>query len=490
MACRNSGFHIPHLLEAGELRRTLKRLTPRFLDGLWTRLESSPVGQRLLRGTFWSMMGTMASRSMALAAAIVAARILGKMVYGELGIIQSTVGMLGTLAGFGMSTTASKFVAELRAKDPARAGRIIALSGLLSWGISLALAGLLLLVAPWLCQHTLAAPRLTGYLRLSAPLLVLGGINGAQLGVLSGFEAFKSVAGVTSLRGLLNFPLIVGGALLFGLGGIICGMVFAQAGEFLMGFFALRRVAMRHGIAPSYSSCMAELPIIWQFSIPAVGAEILMSVVGWAAATLLVRQPNGYSEMGAFSAANQWFKAVMWLPFMFSGVALPVLAERLGAGDRVNASKLLKMSLKVNALTVLPLIVAGCILSPYIMSSYGRGFESAWPTLIVVLVTAGLLSFELTVGQLIAASGRMWLGFSANIGWGLVFLVTVPVLLKLGWGAFGLASARLLAYSAHAIFCGAYAVVFIVAVRRNAGVGEPIGAPALRPRVSGTDIAG
>jgi len=260
-------------------------------------VESSPVGERLLRGTFWSMAGTLVSRAMGLAAAILAARIIGKVAYGELGIIQSTVGMFGTFAGFGMGTTASKFVAELRGKDPAKAGRIIAMSSLVSWGISFALAAVLVVLAPWLCKHTLAAAYLTGYLRISAPLLVLSAINGAQLGVLSGFEAFKSIARVSFLTGLLNFPMVIGGALLFGLPGIICGMVLAQAGGCLLNLHALRREAKRCGIPIDYSTCMTEFPILWRFSTPAVLAQLLISAVGWSAATMLVRQPNGYSDM-------------------------------------------------------------------------------------------------------------------------------------------------------------------------------------------------
>lgn len=446
--------------------------------------------ERLLSGAFWSVMGTVVSRACALAAAILAARIIGKTVYGELGIIQSTVGMLGTLAGFGMGTTAAKFVAELREKDPARAGRIIGLSSLVSWGMSLALAALLVFLAPWLCQHTLAAPYLTAYLRTSAPLLVLSGINGAQLGVLSGFEAFKNIARINSLTGLLNFPLVVGGALLFGLSGIICGMVLVQTGGCLLNLHALRRQARRYSIRISYSSCISELPVLWRFTVPAVLAEILISAITWSAATMLVRQPNGYGEMGAFSAANQWFKALMWLPFMFNGVTLPVFAERLSAGDKANTAKLLKMAVKMNALIVLPLVALGCILSPYIMMSYGKGFESTWPTLVAVLITTGLLSLELPVGQLIAASGRMWLGFSSNVGWGVVFLCTTSLLLKWGWGAFGLASARLLAYSAHTLFSVAYAVVFILAVKKSTRIVKPCTVPDLGGRVSETDITG
>jgi hypothetical protein len=63
------------------------------------------------------------SRLLALAAALLVARLLGKASYGELGIVQSTIVMFGTLAGFGMGTTAAKFVAEFRHSDPVRAGK-------------------------------------------------------------------------------------------------------------------------------------------------------------------------------------------------------------------------------------------------------------------------------------------------------------------------------------------------------------------------------
>jgi len=447
------------------LKSFLKKLTPAIFGGLWTRVEASPVGERLLRGAFWSVLGTVVVRAFSLAAAIIAARLIGKTVYGELGIIQSTVGMLGTLAGFGMSTTASKFVAELRGKDPGKAGRIIALSSFSSWTISLVLAGLLVVLSPWLCEYTLAAPQIAKYVRLSAPLLVFSAINGAQLGVLLGFEAFKSIARVNALTGLVNFPLVVSGALFFGLPGIICGMVLAQGIGCLLNLFALRGQAKDYGIQISYKTCMVEMPILWQFSIPAVLTEIMISAVGWATATALVRQANGYSEMGAFSAANQWFNAAFWLPMMIGGVVLPMLSERLGADDSHNSGKLLWLSVKINALVVVPIAVVGSIASPLIMTSYGKGFGNAWPILIVVLITAGVLSVEFPLGQFLSASGRMWLGFTSNVGWAAVFLIANVLLLK--WGALGLAVARLLAYFAHAVFMFVY-VSFVMNPRRSA----------------------
>jgi hypothetical protein len=57
------------------------------------------------------------------------------------------------------------------------------------------------------------------------------------------------------------------------------------------------------------------------------------------------------------------------------------------------------------------------------------------------------------VGDVIVASGRMWLGCGMNVGWAGVFLAG-PFLLVVagGAGSMGLASARLISYAVHAIW--------------------------------------
>jgi len=423
------------------------------------RVESSAIGKRLVRGTFWALAGTIGSRALALASAILAARILGKMHYGEWGIIQSTVGMFGTLAGFGMGTTAAKFIGELRTTDPTRAGKVIALSSGVSWVAGCALAALLALGSSWLSEHALSAPSLTGSLQLSSFLLLLSGVNGAQTGALSGFEAFKSVARINLLTGVLSFPLTVISAYWFGVAGIVVGTSLGQAIGCYLNFLALRRVAKSNGVPISYFSCMDELPTLWKFSVPAVLTQVLISGVNWLAAAMLVRQPNGFAEMGVFNAANQWFNALIWLPYVVNSVSLPMLAERLGANDNRGAVSLLKMSVRMNAAVALPVVGVGCLLSPYIMMTYGSGFQASWPTLSVVLINAGLLALVMPVGQVMSARGHMWLGFSSNLAWALVFL-GMNIFLA-GWAAFGLASARLFAYAVHGLFVVVYTIAFV-----------------------------
>lgn len=430
------------------------------------RAQSSPIAARLVHGSLWSLAGSLISRLLALAAAVFVARMLGKASYGELGIIQSTIGMFGALAGFGMGTTAAKFVAEFRSTDPAKAGNIIALSSIVSWSTGITLGAVLFFLAPWLARNSLAAPELSPYIQLSALLLLLNAVNGAQTGALSGFEAFRKIAWVNGLTGLLNFPLVVGGAMLFELSGVIWGMIIAQASGCLANVLILRREAARlHIPRLPWSMTTSELSLLWRFAVPATLGSLLVTPVDWACTAMLARQPNGFEHVGAFSAANQWFGALLWLPYVMAQSVMPVLSERMGVNDTARSTKLLVVSIKISAAVTLPFVILGSLLSRHIMGAYGNDFARDWPTLVVSLATCAVVAVQVPVGTMIAASGRMWLGFCMNLLWAAVFLVMTWLLLQ--WGALGLASARFFAYTAQGICACVYAVVWVRSMVRK-----------------------
>ncbi|MCP4182025.1 MAG: hypothetical protein GY761_01695 [Hyphomicrobiales bacterium] len=154
--------------------------------------------------------------------------------------------------------------------------------------------------------------------------------------------------------------------------------------------------------------------------------------------------------MGMFNAANQWFIMMLFLPGIFGNVILPVLSDQLGQNDTRGSSKTLLLSIKLNVIIVTPLVLISCIASPFIMSLYGEEFAAGWPTLVVVLLTAGLLAIQTPVGQIIAASGRMWTGFAMNSGWAIVFVVSTVMLVD--FGSLGLAIARMISYISHAVW--------------------------------------
>ena len=431
-------------------------LCPSFFKSAFDRIETSPIGYRLATGTFWSMVGAVTSRGLMLASTILVARILGKTVYGELGMIQSTVGMFGIFAGFGLGLTATKHVAEFRQSDPERAGHIIGLSELFSIITGGVMAAGLFLFAPWLAEHTINAPHLIGVLRIGALIILINALNGAQTGALSGFEAFKTIAYVNLFVGLISFPILVCGAYCGGLTGAVWALVINLGINWFLNHIALRKETRRYGVPFTFNQCNRELSILWKFSLPAVLGGIVVSPVIWICNAILANRADGYAQLGIFSAANQWRIAILFIPGMLAQVVLPMLSNLNNQIDYAKYTKVLKYNILINGGTALLMAACVALLARLIMRSYGPGFEQGLWVLVCLAFTTVLVSVNNVVGQAIASKGHMWVGLSFNTLWAIVLLFATFILIPLGYGALGLAIANLIAYLFHCIWQGIY----------------------------------
>lgn len=124
-------------------------------EKLTEQLPANSLRRRFIKGALWSVAAAVVSQGMRFLAFVIVARILGKTGFGELGMIQHTVSMFGVFAGLGLGLTATKHVAEFRSVDPARAGRIIALSSVVAL-ISGGLVGIAVFFAsPYLARQGL-----------------------------------------------------------------------------------------------------------------------------------------------------------------------------------------------------------------------------------------------------------------------------------------------------------------------------------------------
>lgn len=434
-------------------------LVPSFLRKYTDRIEASPLGYRLAKGAFWSLLGAVLSRSLTLVASIIVARIIGKEGFGVLGIIQNTVGMFGIFAGFGMGMTATKHIAEFRETDPQRAGHIVALSSLVSIATGGAMAIALFVFSPWLAANTLAAPQLSELLRISALLLFLSAINGTQTGVLAGFESFKTIAGINITVGLLSFPVMVGCVLVWQVTGAVWGLTITMGLNCVFNYIGVRSLVRERNILIGCKGCFTAWPILWKFSVPAILAGAMVAPVSWGCNAMLVNQTNGYAEMGILNAVNQWFNALMFLPGILGQVLLPILSERMGVNETAHSGRAMVLSMKLNALVTGSLAVVLAGLSPFLMGLYGPSFRQAWPVFIVALLTAVLLSVQTPVEHVIVAAGRMWVVFWMNMGWGLAFIGLTYGLLT--WGALGVSSARGFSYVVTASWTFAFAFHYL-----------------------------
>jgi O-antigen/teichoic acid export membrane protein len=372
---------------------------------------------------------------------------LGEVGFGELGIVQSTVGMFQVFGGFGLGITATKYVAEFREKDPGRAVRIISLSGFVAVATG-AIFGLALFgLAPWLAQHTLNSPRLAGVLKIGAFLLLMGALSGAQSGALAGFEAFKSIAGVNFLTGISTFPLLVGGAYLGGLNGAVWGLAAGSCFNWLLNKQALKGEIQKTGIPLRLKDCAQEWRVLWGFSIPSVLSGLMVMPVYWICNAILVNQPNGYAEMGIFNAASQWRSAILFLPMAVGSILLPILANLNGADDRRRFKQVLNYNILLNGVLASIVALPVALLSGVIMSSYGSAFAHSYQVLVILSFLAVLMAIINVIWQAIAGYGKVWWSFYLSAIWGATMIVATWLLRN--HGAYGLALAILVAHIIH-----------------------------------------
>lgn len=419
---------------------------------IFDRSAEGSMRVRFARSAFWSLVGAVVSQGSALLASIVTARVLGRNAFGELGMIQATVGMLGAFAGMGLGLTATKHVSEFRQRHRDRAGRIIALTSTFAVLAGGVVSIALLALAPTLAMRTLNAAHLSGDLRIAAGLLLFGSLNGVQTGVLAGFDAFRAIASVNLAKGVLSLPITVAGVVLWGLrGGVLALVVAAAVGSFL-NQLAIRRECASSGIRVRYSSMWSERGVLWDFSLPAFLSGAMAGPATWAAQTMLVNEPGGYAEMGVFNAANQWRMALLFVPGLLGLPLVALMSTPRAVGEENRSRKLLFSSILACGAVAVPVALGVILLRDQIMGTYGAAFAGRGRVLTFAVLSAALVAVQSPMGNAIAAYGRMWAGALTNFGWALCLLAAARYFVRRSWGADGLACAHLVAYVMHGLW--------------------------------------
>jgi len=426
-------------------RAIIDKYSPAFVRQLVERIEASPLGGRLACGAFWSLSGSLISRGLGLISAILVGRILGKLGFGEMGIIQNTIGMFGVLAGFGMSVTANKHVAEFKKTDPERAGRILAMSAAVAWIASGVMAVILYAAAPWVAEKMLAAAHLTPLLRISALLLFLSGINGAQGGALGGFEAFKVLARIGLWTGLMTFPVSLIGAMYFGLTGAVWGLVISQGINCILNHLAVRREAAACGIHSTLTGAASEASLFWKFSLPAVMTGLVSNFAAWAGSVLVVHQSEGYSQMGVYNAVMRVKAVPELLLAMLLAPVIPILSEAFGRRDYQTYRRTLLSCFLLAIAVIIPVSLLQTAAPDLTLMLYGpeyRGHPELMQWLMLHSVSYALLY---PLGSVLISTGSMWLAWTLSALYSLIYIGTAWILVP-RYGVTGFAACMTISY--------------------------------------------
>jgi O-antigen/teichoic acid export membrane protein len=411
---------------------------------------------RLQRGVSWNLAGAVFTSGCNFAIAVAAARILGREEFGEYGMVQNTAVTLSAMAQLATGYTATKYVAEFRAVDKARTGRIIGVCSLVAASTAVLAAMALIAAAPWLASTTLKAPHLATALMVSSAFVAFSTLNGYQSGSLAGLESYGAMARALIVASAVNALLAIGGAWWWGIPGLLGGLGAGATVQWLIFRTTLVAACAKRGIAIVYRGAWRERAIILRFAVPASLSGIVSAIAAWAASAVLARQSAGYGQLGLFNAANTMRSLILFLPLLLNRVSMSLLNHEYGRRDAGRFRKLFLANFGMTLGLILVGVAGVAAAGPWIMRAFGSAFAVGYSVLLVVLVATLFEGLAQVPYQIIQSHARMWQGTLLAALPRDASLVVLAFLLVPRFGAVGLAGAAAIA---HAIALAAMALL-------------------------------
>lgn len=415
------------------------------------RLRNSP----LFKDSMWSLIGSTVGRGLSLIAGILVARFLGKEIYGEYGIIKTTLIYIEIFSTFGLGYTATKYIADYKKTNPEKVSAVCKAA----LKITLATSGFMALMVLFFAKQIavlIDAPHLYNTLRISAAGIIVNAINVAQIGVLSGFAEFKVVAKNTTLSGIITFILTATLTYIWGLNGAVVALVLSYGTQCLLNNISVRKLVQHYEcIQVSHNGLFKEL---LTFSFPIAMQESLYSITSWVISYMLIKMA-GYGELGLYSAAGQWAAIISFIPGILRNVTLSHLSSNLTNCEAHD--KTMNAMLLVNAVSTSLLFLGIVIFRNIICSFYGETFVGLKAVLLIQTGETIFAALANVYVQEFMSRGKNWFLFLSKIlrDIGALVLAYLIILRNPGQGALILSISLL-------ITSGTFLFVLFVSYRR------------------------
>lgn len=425
-----------------------------FLQNQLSRIES-PLIRRIAGGAFWAIFGTATAKAFIMISGIICAHILGVSLYGELGLVRSTLNMFIIFGSVGMGVTATKYVAQNLKENKEKVEKICAVTTAFAIVTAVLVALIIFFLAPFIVDTAVRIDEVTTEIRIGTIILFATILNGAVNGILVGFEGFKNIAINTFISSIVESVLIIAFAELWGVMGALVGYGIGTFTLLLLNFRSAHGFYNKNGLQLSYLKLrVSDFKVLYKFSLPAALSSFLVTPSFWITRTMIVKY-NGFEELGIYEAADQWKVIILFLPAALSQIVLPILSSNLSKDHRSDYWSALKVNMKLNGGITLIFSIIVSAISPWLIGLYGDGFTNFLPIIFLSFSTV-FSSMATVLGMAIISREKVWYGLGFNLLWACMFTYGSYIALNLGFGVTGVSIVLMGSYMAHTIFQGSF----------------------------------
>ena len=286
-----------------------------------SKLINKLQNSKFFQDSFWAVFGNGMGYALLLLAGIIIARLLGKDIYGEYGLVKTSLFYIASFATFGIGYTSTKYIAQYvqMNKDVlfVLTKRLLTISLIFSFATCL-----LLLIFAGKFSEFAGDERLITPFRYLGIIVVLRAMSVTGAGIISGYKKYKILAFNNIVSGgimlVLCFPLTY----YFGLKGSLFTLLVSQLVIAVMNLLCVLRINSKNVIRNAEVHSIKYGSIL-KFSFPVALHEMSYTFFNLLG-TLLFSRYSSLGEYGLFTAVFQWNTVILFVPDLLSNVILSV----------------------------------------------------------------------------------------------------------------------------------------------------------------------
>lgn len=384
---------------------------------------------RLAKDSFWAVFGNGTGNALLLFAGIIIARMLGKDLYGEYGLVKTTMFQIAAFSTFGLGYTSTKFIAEYVAKDQSMLRSITMATLSISTVSSFVLCALLFVFSHRLADF-INAPQLSLAFRVLGLIIVCRALSTTGNGLLAGYKRFKIIGINAIISGVVMISACIPLTYYWGVRGSLLSLLASQLVLCILDVVNLVNIS-RHLANQQQMSFTKQLIT---FSFPVAMKEFTYMLQAWGTSLMLTKYAS-LGEVGLYTAGTQWLAIVMFMPGLLGNVVLSYLSGEVG---KDNQKRMMRRMILVNfACAFVPFLIV-CCLSGFIVDwLYGPTFKGLQIVLNVCVCQCIFLCVTNVLSSELIARGHNWLQFIILSSRDLLIIISVYLTLTLTHGVNG-----------------------------------------------------
>lgn len=294
--------------------------------------------------------------------------LIGTAGVGLMASLTSIQGLIGTLFGLGIQSSAVREVAAAVAQnDDDAVGRAVLTLRRICWLTGLAGMAATMLLSPLLSQLTFGSNQYTYDIAALGLMILFGNLSGGQMALINGMRRIGDLAQANIIGAVFATGAAIGFYSWLGLRGIVPALVSIAAMQLLISWYFARRVPVPV-VAMSWAQTMKQANGMVRLGLVFMWTGLMSAGVSYLT-VLLISNQIGIQAVGLYSSAFNL--SGVFVNFVLQAMAADYYPRLTGvASDKVAMNRMVNEQTEIGLLLAVPGLLATMALAPWIIQLF------------------------------------------------------------------------------------------------------------------------